>query len=238
MSYCVKCNLFVNTDSRKCPLCYSILSCSEAGRAGANTGESLIDGASEDYNRYPELESGPEYRYNFVVRLLLLLSIASGSTSLLVNILTYSGTLWSLIVVSTILFLWVAVAYPLLRKKDAVHFIVIDVICTPVFLYIIQATTHSNGWVLDIVTPFLFISATLAVTFIICLKRMKWREYSLYQTIVVALGFLPVIFYVSGLVAIIWPSIVSAFYSFLTLTGMLIFVKKKYKDELIKRFHV
>ena len=66
---------------------------------------------------------------------------------------------------------------------------------------------------------------------------MKWREYALYQFITIILGVLPVISVAARLVTTTWPSIVSAFYSGVTLLGMFIFADKKYKNELIKRFH-
>jgi lysylphosphatidylglycerol synthetase-like protein (DUF2156 family) len=82
----------------------------------------------------------------------------------------------------------------------------------------------------------LFIAATTVITLIILIRRMRWREYAC-----------------TSLSRSSWDccrdlrrrgtrrerlaSIASAFYSFFTLLGMFIFADKKYKNELIKRFH-
>jgi hypothetical protein len=224
MKFCCKCNVNVNTDSQKCPLCSMVLS--------------TIPDACGDGAKYPKPETDTVDRYNFVFRLFLFISIVIGSTCLLINLLTYSGVLWSLYVIGSMLYIWITVAYPLFVKRKIGQIIVINAISTSIYIYSLELATHTDGWGLSYVTPFIFIASTLMITFILLLKRLKWREYSIYQTIMVTFGFLPVIFWVTGLVTPIWPSVLSAFYSFLTLTGMFIFADKKYKNELIKRFHL
>lgn len=237
MKYCTKCNLSVNTNLERCPLCSSILSDSEVKKAVRNTGGSSAYETYKPSVGYPKREVSTPQKYNFMFRLLLFLSIAVGTTCLLVNILTYSGVLWSLVVAGSILCLWIVIAYPLYMRRKIGHMIIVDAISFSILLYIIEVTTHSKGWGLEYVIPFIFIAATSMITFIIFLKKMKWREYSVYQIVMIILGLLPVIVCISGMVTTVWPSIVSAFYSFLTFTGMLIFADKKYENELIKRFH-
>ncbi len=193
---------------------------------------------ADDIAKYPEPEEGNARRYNFVLRLVIFISLVIGSSSLLINFLTYSGNLWSLYVVGTLLYVWIAIVYPLFSKKKIGRIIVLDAIVTSIYVFALELATQTQGWGLTYVTPFIFITATLMITFIIFLKRLKWREYTIYQTIMVIMGFLPIVFCVTGLVTSVWPSILSAFYSFLTLAGMFIFADKKYKDELIKRFHL
>lgn len=223
MKYCGKCKVYVNTDTQKCPLCSIVLSEADAGGDSA---------------KYPKPGADTIDRYNLVFRLFLFISIVIGSTCLLLNLLMYSGVLWSLYVIGTLLYIWITIAYPLFIKRKIGHIIVINALSTSIYLYSLELATRTKGWGLSYATPFLFIAATLMITFIILLRRLKWREYSTYQTIMVLLGFLPVIFCITGLVTPIWPSVLSAFYSLLTLTGMFIFVDKKYKNELIKRFHL
>lgn len=238
MKYCGKCNVNVNTDSQKCPLCSMVLSDGKTQCFDENVPENSLPDACGDNAKYPKPETDTAERYNFVFRLILFISVVIGSTGLLINLLVYSGVLWSLYVIGTMLYIWIIVAYPLFVKRKIGHIIVITAISTSIYLYSLELATRTKGWGLSYATPFLFIAATLMITFIIFLRRLKWREYSTYQTIMVILGFLPVIFSITGLVTPIWPSVLSAFYSFLTLTGMFIFVDKKYKNELIKRFHL
>ena len=231
MKYCRKCRLSVNTKGKFCPLCSSELALSKQG-------EAFVEVADRDLvtdELYPQPEGGR--KYNFAVRLLLFLSVVVVSTCLLVNILYYSGILWSLVVIGAVQFIWASVIYPLMVKRNSGHMIMVDAISACILLVIIQAATRTQGWSLDYVIPFLFIAATTAISFIIMIKRMKWREYAMYQFITIILGLLPVISVISGMAKTTWPSIFSALFSFLTFMGMLIFADKKYKNELIKRFH-
>lgn len=238
MKYCSKCNISVNTDTQKCPLCSMMLSNGKEQEQAGEISEGMKTEISGESSKYPKPEMGPLKRYNFVFRLLLFISVVISSTSLLINLMTYSGVLWSLYIIGTLLYLWITVAHPLFVKGKIGQIIVITAISTSIYLYSLELATRTKGWGLSYAIPFLFIAATLLITFIILLRRLKWREYSTYQTIMVMLGFLPVIFCITGLVSPIWPSVLSAFYSFLTLTGMFIFADKNYKDELIKRFHL
>jgi hypothetical protein len=221
MKYCRKCRLSVNTNSDFCPLCSS----------------GLVPGRQDECFDKVYPEPGGGRKYNFVFRLFLFLSVAAVSTCLLINILYYSGVLWSLVVIGAIQLLWAAIAYPLIVWRNVGHMITVDAISACILLVIIQTTTRTQGWSLDYVIPFLFVAATTAITFIIMIRRMKWREYALYQFILIIMGLLPAVSVIAGLVKTAWPSIFSAFYSFLTFTGMFIFADKKYKNELIKRFH-
>jgi hypothetical protein len=242
MKYCGKCKVKVNMELQKCPLCSMTLT--DAETQVQEAGEKCPDPENRTQQPgacgigYPPPDTGNTERYNFVLRLFLFISVAIGSASLLFNLMTFRGVLWSLYVIGTMLYLWIVVAYPLFKKRKIGHIIVVDAISTSVYVYCLELGTRTKGWGLSYVTPFILIGATLMITFIILLKRLKWREYSTYQTIMVALGFLPVIFCLAGLVTPVWPSVLSAFYSFLTLTGMFIFVDKKYKNELIRRFHL
>jgi hypothetical protein len=260
MKYCEKCKVKVDMEMIKCPLCSAVLK--EDGSVAAaeqaikaqsaennapdaeakqSAGVSAADAGSDPVARtlkYPVDAVETTYKYNFVLRLFLFISVVIASTCILINILTFSGVFWSAYVAGTLLYVWIAVGYPIFAKRKLGQIIVVDTIVTAIYVYSLELATNTKGWGLTYVTPFLFIASTLFITFVILLKRLKWREYAVYQTILVIMGFLPVLFCVFRLVTAIWPSVFSAFYSFLTVTGMFIFGDKKYKDELIKRFHL
>lgn len=260
MKYCEKCKVKVDMEMIKCPLCSAVLT----GDGGATDEVQAVKAQADDGNapdaqakqnsgvntgeaggitkartsKYPVEAVETSDRYNFVLRLFLFISVVIASTCILINILTFSGIFWSAYVAGTILYIWITVGYPIFAKRKLGQIIVLNTIVTAIYVYSLELATKTKGWGLTYVTPFLFIASTLFITFVILLKRLKWREYAVYQTILVIMGFLPVLFCVFGLVTAIWPSVFSAFYSFITVTGMFIFGDKKYKDELIKRFHL
>lgn len=231
MKYCRKCALSVNTGYEYCPLCASQLTECQEGEPP----EKKVDDAGACDEVYPHLVV--EVKYNFLLRLLLFISVVGASTCLLINLLTYDGMLWSLLVAGGIGFFWAALIYPIAVRKNIGHHIAVDAVCACIFFVVAQFVIGTKGWSLDYVVPFLFIAATTIISVVILVRRMSWREYALYQFITIIFGLLPVISVIAHLVSTSWPSIVSAFYSFVTLLGMIIFADKKYKNELIKRFH-
>lgn len=231
MKYCRKCGLSVYTKEDSCPLCASLLD--ESGGAAKIADNGQADDTVIDI--YPKSDEGR--KYNFKIRLFLFLTILVASSCLLINILEYRGILWSLIIIGGIGFFWAALIYPFAVRKNIGHHITVDAVCACLFFIVAQIVIKTKGWSLDYVIPFLFIAAMTIISLIIFIKKMKWREYAMYQFVAIFLGLLPVISVISGLVMIRWPSIVSAFYSFITFLGMIIFADKKYKNELIKRFH-
>ena len=230
MRYCRKCALSVNTAYDFCPLCASQLMNKQNGEPDTDTAKSV---SQEDV--YPQYNG--EIKYNFALRLILFISVVGASTCLLINLMLYDGMLWSILVAGGIGFFWASVIYPITTKRNIGHYITVDAAAACVFFVVAQFVIGAKGWSLDYVVPFLFIAATTFISLLILIKRMKWREYAMYQFITIILGVLPVISVIAGLVTTAWPSIVSAFYSFITLLGMFIFADKKYKNELIKRFH-
>ena len=233
MKYCKKCALNVNTKQGNCPLCAAVLS--DAEDANGQTEADDLAATAPEEDLYPANSEG--IKYDLLFRVFLFLTILAITGSVLVNILTYNGILWSLLVAGGVGFAWAAIAYPIIVRKNIGHHIMVDAVCLCLFFIMAQIVTKTKGWSLDYVIPFQFIAATTIISLIILIKRMKWREYALYQFITIVLGLLPVISVIAGLVENIWPSIGSAFYSFITLLGMLIFADKKYRNELIKRFH-
>jgi hypothetical protein len=231
MKYCKKCGVSVNTRYDFCPLCAAGLTGEEDSEIDAAVDE--MPAVSDDL--YPA--GSDTVKYNLTLRILLFITVVGVLTCVLINILAYQGMLWSLLVAAGAVFIWAAAGYPFIAHKNIGYHITVDAVCACIFFIVAQVVTNTKGWSLDYVVPFLFIAATTIISFVLLIKRMKWREYVVYQFIAIFLGLLPVISVIAGLVDILWPSIVSAFYSFITLLGMFVFADKKYKNELIKRFH-
>ena len=105
-------------------------------------------------------------------------------------------------------------------------------------LITIDAVTGWRAWSVSYFAPFVTAASSLVMSVIFYIKRTKWREYMLFQLIIAANGFIPVILFLCGLTRIIWPAAAGALYSLITFTGMLIFADKQLKNELTKRFHL
>ena len=99
MKTCEKCKISVPDPKRRCPLCQGMLS----GGDGTET------------DTFPQIPT--IYRqYSLYFRLLILVSVAAGLISVMVNLLLPQTGWWSLIVVLGILCMWIPL-WTAIRKK-------------------------------------------------------------------------------------------------------------------------
>jgi hypothetical protein len=222
MKHCKKCDIYVEENNGKCPLCFSNLTDSD--------GENDLEG-------YPTLK---EYsrKYNMIFRLFLFLSITGSLICLLLNLMFWSGLLWSLIVITGLLLLWETIGLMILSKKNVGLKVIGQALVVLILMVTIDAVTGWKQWSIGIVAPIVILASTFAMTIVLYINRTKWREYMLFQFIITINGFIPVVLYWCRLTKFIWPGAFGALYSLITLTGMLIFANKQFKNELNKRFHV
>ena len=222
MKYCNACNVYVLGSNQYCPLCFSELSGTDA----------------EDIREsYPKMKEIPK-KYNFMLRFFLFLSIATGLVCLLINLLNWSGMLWSLIVATGILLLWETIGFMILSKKNIGWKLFAQMLAVLIVFITIDAVTGWRAWSIGYFAPFVFIASSCTMTIILYIKRTQWREYMLFQFIIAINGFIPVVLYWCGLTNVLWPSAAGALYSLLSLLGMMIFFDKQFKNEMKKRFHI
>jgi hypothetical protein len=225
LKYCNRCKLSVNSTKKHCPLCYLDLT---------------VTKDNECVDSYPDLDSDIilKSRYNFIFRLMLFISVVVATTCLFINLLTWSGLLWSLIIVLGIILSWEIVAFLILGKKNSGFKVVCNMIVLPLLLVSADLITGWHQWSVNIVMPLIISASTLTITIILYKKRTKWREYMIYQLIITINGFIPIILYLCGFIKKFWPVGTSLLYAVITIVGIWIFADKQLKNELQKRFHL
>lgn len=223
MRFCDKCDIKVNNPLQHCPLCYSTLR--------------TMDDCPEPHT-YPNYEE-KAHRYNLILRILLMLSLSAGTICVMIDFLTTGLFHWSFIVVASITYVWIT-AHAAMRAHSTLGFKVLTQVASLAALLVIIDRTIADYdfWVYDYVLPFLFVLATMCITIITIIKRVKFREFILYFMLISLLGFIPVILLAAGLVKVAWPSLASALYSALSLISLFVFADTATKIELKKRFHI
>lgn len=223
MKYCSKCHIYLQGSGRQCPLCSEVLT--------------DADKDQDDHDVYPDIQekSGKD---RLIFWLFLSLSVAGSFACILANLFDASGVLWSLIVMTALLLLWETVGFMILSKKNIGWRLFAQMLAIMVVLITIDAVTGWRAWSIAFFAPFVTAASSFAMTVIFYINRTKWRENMLFQLIIAANGFIPVILFWCGLTKIIWPAAAGALYSLVTFTGMLIFADKQLKNELRKRFHL
>jgi len=221
MRECEKCHISVATNRKTCPLCGNILvGKSEQGKA-----------------IYPPFASAEKQR-NIALRILLFLAISSMLISIFVNLLTNPKDRWSVYVVISVIYSWILLRSTIMSKKNIAGRLLIQMIAVSLLCIGIEKQSHSSGWALDYVVPFLCIVTILAILIIIFSKQMFYSDYLLYLLLAIIISFVPMILYLFKQINILWPSIAAASVAIMAALGMILFADRATKDELKKRFHL
>lgn len=222
MKRCEKCGVRVDNPVERCPLCYS--------------GLTRADLEQEELS-YPDLTE-QAVKYNIIWRILLFLSITICSVCFTVNWLTFREYWWSLLVIANILYMWIAIGTAVRRRFKLGYNVLVQVVSLAALMVVVDYFIGDNGWALNYVVPLLFVTAMLSITIIIIVRRVDMGAFILYFLLIALLGFIPIILKLVGVITVLWPALVSALYSAISLVSIFIFADNATKIELKKRFRI
>lgn len=221
MKRCDECKINIKDNAVLCPLCHKELT--------------NLDGKIED-EIYPELLKIPPY--NFMMRLLIFLSIITAAGSVVINILTDVNIIWSFSIISAITYFWATIK-TLLRKNTNVAFkIFVQTLFTSVLCVIIDAQSGKFTWSFSYAIPSIFTIGSLIIFVIIIINRTNWANYVIYQCLIAVFGFIPLIFYWLNISNDFTVSAVSVGVSFISLLAAVVFGDRTIKNEFKRRFHI
>lgn len=223
MKKCKHCQVLIDENLYKCPLCHRVV------------GDKKTPVKNPVYPVY-NMKKASSSR-DFLFNLVLFLSIVIISSCTLINLLTDTSRLWFLYVAGPVLYLLLLINNTILSKTHVGAKILLQVLGISNMLFILDFFSGYRRWSVNVVLPFLVIAGTLSITIIIWTKKMLWNEYVGYVIAMIFLGFLPILLYLIGVADSIWASSISALYALLTTIGLLLFSNKKFKNELVRRFH-
>ena len=177
-------------------------------------------------------------------KILLFITLSSIILILTINLLTYENTpyLWSLIPIGAILYFWSIVRYGILSKQNIAYRLAL---LTALLIFILNlidqnftTVEEAQGWALNYVTPLALFACNLAISFIIWIKRINYREYLIYLITIVVFSVVPVILYYTQVITILWPSIIAFSFAIFILLFIIFFYPKSIKEEIKKRLHI
>lgn len=166
-------------------------------------------------------------------------------SSVLINWITWGGKLWCVTFSAYVLYVWLL---GLLTFKRGVHpglklmthaiALTLLLVVTNMFAYSKEIVSRVS-WAVSFAMPFILIGFMIAIDVLILLRRTQnRRDYLLYQISLSVIGFIPIILVLSGVAQPVYPSIIAASCSFLTILGMVIFARKIVFSEFGRKFHI
>lgn len=219
MKYCSKCKLNVDTDISICPLCQNKL-----------TGEA----ENSSYPKIPTIFK----KFELFFKLWLMVSIFIAVTCISVNLIVQDFGIWWHYVLFGLFCIWVSMFHIIKRRKNIPNAIMNQVLITAILCIIWDIWTGWRGWSLDYVLPIMFTIAMIGLSAIARILKLKKKDYLLYLFMIISFCIITLIFYISGLIRIVIPSIICFSVGILSLSALLIFDGKNMKTEFEKRFHL
>ncbi len=219
MRTCKICGVKVRGTETFCPLCQHRLS--------GEPGESA----------YPEIPT--VYKQNeLLFKSLILFSVAVGIACAAINLLLPEGGCWSVFVALGILCFWVSLAYAVRKRDNIPKNITVQVFLVSVLSFGWDRLTGWHGWSLDFVIPIACGAALLSLFILAKVMRLPPEEYLIYFMADILFGVVPLVFYLTGLIRIVVPSVICISLSLLSLSVLIVFEGREMVRELSRRFHV
>lgn len=229
MLYCKHCKVNISTETEYCPLCHRKLEIKE------KVGTQIT---------FPKTQNQVKKRnvLKMIINIICPLLIA---TTVLINLLTYSGVLWSVIDTMGIIYVWLFGMWSF--KKDAglgikilANVLAINLILISINIFGYNLATMPNElWALTYTLPFILSAVILINNVFILIKRFAIKEFLLSQLSLCALS---VTFFILMLcldpVSILFPKIMVGSLAVFTLISMFVLAPKSIKQEISKKFHI
>jgi len=223
MKHCDKCNITIETNQEYCPLCHQTL-------------EGTSDPSIPEV--YPEYLPPRREVLPLTKKILLFITLVSVLILIAINLMDGTNKPWAMIPVGAILYFWMIVRYGILTNQNIAFRLAFLTTFLIVILNVIDQNydTHA-GWALNYVTPFALLACNLAISFIIWIKRINYRDYLFYLFTILIFSVVPIVLYLFKVITIAWPSITAFGLAIFILLFIIFFFPKSIKDEIKKRFH-
>ena len=233
MSYCVNCGVELEASLRECPLCHTpVVNPKEAGKTVPPSPYPTDRGQVEEVKRK-----------DLGILLSVVLS-ATAVTCLLLNLLVFNRSLWSLLVIGICICLFVF-TFPMVyyRKMPPSLSLLADGAAVAVYLYMIAYLTPSTAWFWQLGLPIvlLVILNTEIFTFLARLVPFSLLSGALCLFIEIPLfcAALEVMIrrMLSGPIRLTWSAVVLTVCVIIDVALITILVKKRLRNEVRRRLH-
>ena len=234
MSYCVNCGVELDSSLQECPLCHTpVINPKEAGREIPTSPYPTDKGQVEVVKRKD---------------LGILLSVvltATGVTCLLLNLLVFGQSLWSLLVIGICICLFVFTFPAVYYSKTPIYIsLLADGIAVAVYLYMIAYLTPSTDWFWQLGLPLVMLVTLCMEIFTFLLKKIPFSVLSGALCL-----FIEIPLFCASLELLIrrmlydplrltWSAVVLTVCVIIDVALITILVKKRLRNEVRRRLHI
>jgi magnesium-transporting ATPase (P-type) len=225
MKTCPDCQLTVESGEDRCVLCGAVLEDDHQSLFRKNFPTDIVPIRKRK-------------KINLFANIALFSSVTIIALCVLINVLTWQGVAWSIIVAGGLAVAWALIGLPIIGESNLNNMLITQMICLQLFLILIDLIFDYSGWSINYAYPFIYILVGLAVAIFVIIYRVNWRDYLMTLFVIAVLGVIPVLFLLFGWVTVPWPSYLAILFAVLCTLALLTFSSQKFGWELKKRFRI
>ena len=233
MSYCVNCGVELEASLQECPLCHTpVINPKEINKQRTASPYPTDKGQVEVVKRKD---------LGILVSVVL---IATGATCLLLNLLVFNSSLWSLVVIGSCLCLFVFSFPAIFYSKTPIYLsLLADGISVAVYLFLITFLTDSNEWFWHLGLPIVALLTVLAELFPLLARFLPFNILSCALCIFIEIPAfcvsleLLIRHILERPYRITWSAVVLTVCVIIDIALITILVKKRLRNEVRRRLH-
>lgn len=233
MSYCVNCGVELDSSLKECPLCNTPV-------INPNKPDSTVSAAS-----YPDSKGEVEVvkRKDLGILLSVVLS-ATAITCLLLNMLVFTGSLWSFMVIGVCICLFFFTFPAVIYTKSPIYLsLLVDGIAVGIYLYLITFLTSDSDWFWQLGLPIIVMITVLIELFTLLARKFPFNILSgslyLFTETAILCVFLELMIkrFNNDSYRISWSAVVLTVCVIIDITLITILAKKRLRNEVHRRLH-
>lgn len=233
MSYCVNCGVKLDESLNKCPLCNTpIINPKELKKMGAISPFPVEKGETE------------AVKSKDVIVLTTVFLSTTAVCCLLLNLLVFSKTLWSLAVIGLCAFIWVVVIPCIAFSKLPIYvFMLFDGLAMAGYLYMLSFLTSSKAWLIQLALPITALATVLILTFTLLMRKISSSLLALALYIYILIPILCVgielliCHYYGYPLHITWSAVVLVPCTIIAIVLITVLSKKRLREAVRRRLH-
>jgi len=220
MKKCYKCNVSINSNNSKCPLCKSELK------------ESKVD--ESVFPIIPNFYKS----HKLLLKCILFITLLGCILCIIINYLISKEISWAWFVMAGIISFWITFIIGIKQRNNFMTLLFAEVIIVLISSIIWDYFTGWHFWSITYVLPFLCVSYLTTLSILRIFLKNIFRDHIIYIYINLLIGLVPLYFILRDKLSIKWPSIICVIFSVLLILILAIFNHKQMKNELERRLHI
>lgn len=163
MSYCVNCGVELDPSLKSCPLCHTPV---------INPNELKKEVPSSPYpTQKGQVEVVKRKDWGLLLSIVVL---ATSVTCILLNLLVFSQSPWSVLIVGACVILWtLLVPFVIYSRLPIYVSILLDILAVGIYLYMLTYLTNSNAWFFHVALPIVILIGLLMEVITVLFRHLS-----------------------------------------------------------------